>query len=244
MSPLKDWNDPATWDAAYSIGAEGDTGHPASRQEVKLGYHRAAMLPYCQTRAVGIAQALGWTPPGPIIIFVGAGFGWTAEVLEGMGYTRVLALDISTYVQANKAGTEEAEINGRIAAAGLDPASGPGLALKGRLHDGGPRSRASRGVLNEDGAGGQSRGRIRQALGLAGNQKADWGVSESVLESLTDAEAVQASSVAHDFCTSVAHYVVTLREGNHPGYNWKTLAEWKAVLPGDMFIEAGTFRTL
>ena len=56
--PLKDWNLQATWDAAYSIGAEGNTGHPSTRAEVKLGYHRAAMLPYCRNRSVGIAQAL------------------------------------------------------------------------------------------------------------------------------------------------------------------------------------------
>ena len=42
--PLKDWNLPATWDAAYSIGAEGDTGHSGSRPEVKLGYHRRTIL--------------------------------------------------------------------------------------------------------------------------------------------------------------------------------------------------------
>ena len=242
--PLKDWNLQATWDAAYSIGAEGDTGHSGSRAEVKLGYHRAAMLPYCRNRAVGIAQALGWTPPGPSIVLVGAGFGWTAEALEALGYTRVLALDVSQYVQAMKGGTEAADVDARIVAVGLDPAAGPGQALKQRLVDGGPRVRATRGVLNEDGAGGASRGRIRQALGLAGNQKADWGVSESVLESLTNAEAAGAASIAHEFCVAVAHYVVTTRDGNQPGYNWQTLAEWKLLIPADTFIEAGTFRVL
>ena len=242
--PLKDWNLQATWDAAYSIGAEGDTGHPSTRAEVKLGYHRAAMLPYCRMRAAGITQALGWTPPGPSIILVGAGFGWTAEALEALGYTRVLSLDVSTYVQGTKAGTEATEVDARIVGVGLDPAAGEGAALRARFLDGGARARASRGVLNEDGNSGQSRGRIRQALGLAGNQKADWGVSESVLESLTDAEAQQASSIAHQYCTQVAHYVVTLREGNHPGYNWKTLEAWKTLIPADAFIEAGTFRVL
>ena len=242
--PLRDWNLKATWDAAYSIGAEGDVGHSGSRPEVKLHYHRRVMGPVCQTRAVGIAQALGWVAPGPSLIIVGAGFGWTAEALEQMGFTRVLSLDISQYVQGNKDGTEEAEIDAEIVGVGLTPGIGEGQALKQRLFDGGVRSRATRGVLNEDGAGGASRGRIRQALGLAGNQQANWGLSESVLESLTDAEAVNASGIAHQYCTNVAHYVVTLREGNQPGYNWKSLADWKLLIPIDSFIEAGTFRVL
>ena len=240
--PLKDWGLKQTWDEAYSIGAEGDTGHSGSRPEVKLNYHRAVMWPYCQNRAVGISQSLGWTPPGPTIVIVGAGFGWTAEALEQMGFTRVVALDISTYIQGNKDATEEADIDAKITGVGLNPSAGEGLALKQRLHDGGPRARASRGVRNEDGAGGASRNRIRQALGLTGAQDVDWGVSESVLESLTDAEAQQASSVAHQFCTAVAHYVVTTREGNHPGYNWHSGVEWKALIPFDVFIEAGTFQ--
>ena len=242
--PLKDWNLPETWDAAYSIGAEGDTGHSGSRSEVKLGYHRRVMLPVCRNRAIGIAQALGWIPPGPSIVIVGAGFGWTAEVLEEMGFTRVVGIDLSTYIQGRKDGTEEADIDGRITGVGLNPGAGEGAALKARFFDGGARTRASRGVRNEDGATGGSRNRIRQALGLSGSQSVDWGLSESVLESLTDAEALQGSSIAHQYCTSVAHYVVTLREGNHSGYNWKTLEDWKTLIPADSFIEAGTFRVL
>ena len=242
--PFKDWNLKATWDAAYSIGAEGDTGHPNTRAEVRLNYHRKAMLPVCQARAAGIAQALGWSAPGPSIIIVGAGFGWTAEALEAMGFTRVLGLDVSSYIQSNKGGTEETEIDAKIVAVGLDPATGEGQTIKGRLFDGSVRTRAGRGVLNEGGVGGASRGRIRQALGLAGNEDADWGLSESVLESLTDAEATSASSVAHQFCTNVAHYIVTLRDGNQPGYNWKSLEDWKLLIPTDTFIEAGTHRML
>ena len=242
--PLKDWNLKATFDTAYSIGAEGDVGHSGSRPEVKLHYHRKVMGPVCQTRAVGIAQALGWVAPGPSLIIVGAGFGWTAEALEQMGFTRVLSLDISQYVQGNKDGTEEADIDAEISAIGLNPGVGEGQTLKQRFFDGGVRSRASRGVLNEDGVSGVSRGRIRQALGLTGNQRAEWGLSESVLESLADAEAQQASTTAHQFVTNVAHYVVTTREGNQPGYNWKSLADWKLLIPIDSFIEAGTFRVL
>ena len=242
--PLKDWSLPQTWDEAYSIGAEGDMGHPSNRREVKLGYHRAVMLPYCRKRAAGIARALTWTPPGPTIVIIGAGFGWTAECLEALGLTRVGALDISQYIQANKSGTEEVEVSARIAAVGLDPTQGPGFFLKNRFVDGGSRARASRGVWNENGATDNSRIRIRQALGLSASDMIIWGLSESVLESLTDVEAQEVSSIAHQYCENVAHYVVTLREGNQPGYNWKSLKEWKTLLPTDTFIEAGTFRVL
>ena len=88
MSPLKDWNDKTTWDEAYYKGAEGDTGHPSTRPEVKLHYVRYVQYLWAANRAQGIANALGWTPPGSTIAIVGAGYGWTVEALEQMGYDR------------------------------------------------------------------------------------------------------------------------------------------------------------
>lgn len=242
--PLKDWDLKSTWDEAYSFGAEGEWGHPNTRPEVRLHYHRGIKRPDADIHASRLITALGWTAPGPAIAIVGAGFGWTVEALEDLGFDRVVGLDISTYVHSNHNSTEESEIDAEIDAVGLDPATGRGAEIKTRFFDGGPRGRSSRGIKNEDGGNGGSRGRIKSALGLSGSQDVDWAVSESILESLDDSEAVQASSIAHNYATNVAHIVFTLSPGNHEGYNWKTLEDWKALLPADTFVDGGTYRVL
>lgn len=244
--PLKTWDTKADWDAAYRIGAEGDVGHPNTRTEVRLHYHRATKGG--TLHAAQLFAALGWTPPGPTILIVGAGFGWTAEALETLGFTAVVGIDISTYIQDNKDGTEDAEIDAEIVAVGLDPASGEGLDIKNRIiargGGAGNRCRNSKGVLNENGKTGGSRGRIKQALGLSGNDRIEWVVSESVLESLTDTEATDASADASAIGNNTVHFVYTLRVNQLAGFNWKTLEDWKTLIPGDTFVEAGSYRVL
>lgn len=248
--PLKDWDLKSQWDTSYSFGAEGDVGHPNTRAEVRLHYNRAVKWESAQAHAVSLAAALGLTPPGPTILIIGAGFGWTAEALEGLGFLTVVGTDTSTHIQNNKDSNEDAEIDAEIALVGLDPASGEGLDIKNRLiaRGGGTgnRSRNSRGVLDEAGQNGGSRGRIKQALGLQGNETIQQVISEAVIESLSDAEALDGSSDAHIIGDAVAHFVYTLRpSGNQEaGFNWKTLEDWKALIPGDTFVEAGSYRVL
>ncbi len=242
--PLKDWNLKSTWDEAYDFGAEGLWGHPNTRDEVRLHYCRGIKRPDANIRASRLATALGWMPPGPTIVIIGAGFGWTVEALEDLGFDRVVGLDISTYINDNHDSTEEAEINTEISAVGLNPAIGRGAEIKARFFDGGTRGRSSRGIKNEDGRTGGSRGRIKQALGLTGGQDVDWAVSESVLESLDDSEAVQASNLAHNYAITIAHGVFTPNAGAHAGFNWKTLEAWKSLLPNDTFIELNTYNVV
>ena len=241
--PLKTWNTKADFDAAYSIGAEPE-GHPNTRAEVKLNYQRAVMLPLCRQRALGIAGAMGWTAPGPVMVIVGAGFSWLAEAFEEMGFTRVVGIDVSSYIQSVKSTTEEIDIDAAITATGLNPANGEGATIKSRLFDGGVRTRASRGVLNQTGSTQQSRNAVRSALGLSGNTQPDVLLTESVIESLTDAEFINDSTRLKAWVPLLVHYVVTLRDGNQPGYNWKTLEQWSALAPLDIFIEAGSYRRL
>ncbi len=238
--PFKTWDNKEDWDAAYSIGAEGKWGHPSTRPEVRLHYNRASQLPYARNRANGIVQALGWQPTDRIVL-VGAGFGWTVEALEELGFTNVVGSDVSRYIQDNKALTEEQEINAAISAVGLNPNVGEGAALKAKLYDGGNRTRTSKGIFNEGLGTPGSRKKIARALG----GEPDWALSESVLESLTDAEAQDISAKVHSWTNAIiAHFVVTLGGQQDPGYNWKTLEDWKALLPADTFIEAGSFRVL
>jgi hypothetical protein len=96
-------------------------------------------------------------------------------------------------------------------------------------------------VLNEDGTTNQSRGRIRQALGLSGNQRATWCISEDMLGVLTDAEAVQAATSMRIIGTNVVHWLSCgVRVWNDPNtwagdprLNWKTLEDWKLLLGAD-----------
>lgn len=249
--PLKTWDTKADWDAAYKFGAEDDVGHPNTRAEVILHYNRIFKAGQeAVTHATRLAAALLWTAPGDTILIAGAGFGWTAEALEGLGFATVVGTDISTYIQGNKAVSEDADIDTAITDVGLDPASGEGLDIKTRIlaRSGGTgnRQRNSRGVLNEDGKNGASRGRIKQALGLSGPERIEWVVSEAVIESLTDAEVVDASGDADIIGNNTAHFFYPLRpSGNQlAGFNWKTLEDWKLLVPGDTFVEAGTYRVL
>jgi hypothetical protein len=249
--PLKTWDLKSDWDTAYSFGAEGDLGHPNTRAEVRVHYHRASKAgAQSLDHATKLAAALGWTPPGDTILIAGAGFGWTPEALESIGFTTVVGTDVSTYIQGNKDGDEDAELDAEIALVGLDPATGEGLDIKNRIiargGGSGNRTRNSRGVLNENGQNGGSRGRIKQALGLSGNERIEWVVSESVIESLTDAEAIDASDDADIIGNNTVHFIYPLRtNGNQQaGFNWKTLENWKLLIPGDTFVEAGTYRVL
>lgn len=238
--PFKTWDTWADYQGAYDIGAEPD-GHPNTRDEVRLSYHRAVMFPIARDHAVNVVRVLNWQPSMKIVV-IGCGFGWFIEVLKNeLGYTNVVGTDIGLYVQTNKGGTEEADINAAIQAVGLNPLLGDGAIAKGKLFDGGPRARVP--VLNEDARTNQSRTRIKQAL--IGGGAVDWAFTESVLESLTDAETTQGSGFLHQLATNVGHLVVTTRPGQTLGeFNWKTLAEWKALLPNDIFVEAGTYAVL
>lgn len=249
--PLKTWDTKADWDAAYTYNAERDVGHPNTRPAVKLHYNRIFKAGQeAVTHATRLASALGWTPPGDTILIAGAGFGWTPEALEGLGFSTVVGTDVSSYIQGNKSVSEDADIDTAISDVGLDPASGEGLDIKNRIlaRSGGTgnRTRNSRGVLDENGRNGGSRGRIKQALGLQGNERIEWVVTESVIESLTDAEVLDGSNDAGIIGNNTVHFFYPLRpSGNQlAGFNWKTLEDWKALVPGDTFVEARTYRVL
>ena len=244
--PFQDFSTKAAFDAAYSFGAEGDTGHPNTRDEVRVHYHRAILWPQARLRATRLIATLGWVTPGPKMVIVGAGFSWLAEALEvDHGFTHVVGVDISGYIQAEKDNTEEAELNAEISAVGLDPASGDGLVLKGKLHDGGVRTRASKGCLNNDLSTQQMRNAVKGLLELQGNTKPDVVLTESVIENLTDTEFQTEATRLGAWAEQVVHFVVTTQEGNTPGmFNWHSLEQWFALMPTHTFVEASTFAVL
>ena len=241
--PFLDYNLWATWQALYDLDAEPYQTTPG-RGHVRLSYHRAVLGPGKPLTA-GNAQAyidkLGWTPAKKIAA-LGCGFGWTIEELvtqHGFSAGNLVGADVSTFIQTNKGGTEEADINAAITAVGLSPLVGEGATVKGRLFDGGPRSRVT--VLNEDGRTPQSRTRLRQAL-TSGTF--DIAFSEDVLGNLTDAEAAAFSAILHQIAPAVQHLVTMISDGVVAAGNWKTIEQWKALLPNDTFLSAGDYRVL
>ena len=255
--PYKTYSTKADYDSEYDVGAEDLWPRPTSRPEIRLRYSRLVLMPYVRQRAVGIANAMGWTAPGPILVIVGAGFSWLTEAFETeLGFTSIVGVDVSPYIQSAKDQPASDDLDDAILAVGLNPATGEGLARKNLIlstYDpgGGNRTRSSRTVLAEDGKTNQSRNRIRQALGLSGNAQPDWLLSENVIERMTDAEIVADSASLRAWVPQVAHYVQP-RDARHlpgpdaNGHDWnaKTAEEWKLLLPNDTIIEAETFRRL
>lgn len=230
--PYLDYNLWTTWQQSYDLDAEPDLG-PVFRPHVRLSYHRAVLYnTLFKDRADNIPQALGWLLTQRIVV-LGCGFGWFVERLRAMGWTNIIGVDNSTFVQTNKSLTEEADINSAIAAIGFSPTVGEGQAIKTKLFDGGPRARVT--VLNEDGRTGPSRARIRQALGGG----VDIAFTEDMIGNFTDAEAQAISSNLHQLAPVVQHFVTVVSDPSAPFMpgNWKTSLEaWKAVIPADTFV--------
>lgn len=237
--PMVNFNTKADFDAAYSVGVEPN-GHPGNRQQVKVGYTRAGVYRFNRYNAGKLVELFNW-PLDTAIVFVGAGFAWTAEVLETeYGYTNILGIDTSSWIQDNQDLSEEADLNESITAVGLDPSTGEGLAVKNNIFDGGNRRRASRPVKDEDGRNNGSRNRIRNALGGT----IDLAITENVLSTLSDAEVLQLSDIMNQFATTAIHLDTEPQDNQDPAYNWHTIDEYKIMLPGDTIVSVNTWRVL
>jgi hypothetical protein len=245
--PLVNYNTKADFDAAYDLGAEGDTGRPAGRPEIRLGYSRAVLWDAHVARAAKLVELFNW-PTTTKILIVGAGYAWTAEALEtNHGYTNIVTTDTSGYIQTTQDTDETADLDAAITAVGLDPASGEGLAKRGHLigkgGGSGNRRRHSRPVENEDLSNNGSRNRIRQILG-----DIEVGISEELISTLSDAEVLDASDRIDKINAGITriHLTTELQPGKtqDPAYNWKTLSDWKLLLPGDTFVSLNTWQVL
>lgn len=248
--PIKTYNTKADFDADYDIDAEWDTGHPATRPGVRLGYARAVMWPAALRRAAfldGYLQGLGYAT-NAVVLIVGAGYGWTAEAMETIyGWTRIVTTDTSPYIQSTQDADEQADYDAAITAVGLNPASGEGAVIKGRLNakqgGAGNRRRHSQTVRDETLRNNGSRNRIK---GVHGNIQV--GISEEVITLLSDAEIVDLIVDIDAINASIRRIHMTTEllpdHNQDPTFNWKTLAQWKALLPGDTFISLNTWEVL
>ena len=234
--PIADWDDPATWERWYKVLPRRIT-KPQTENEPVLHYSRAVLQP----RAVGLAtrleSAFGWTPPGLTIAIQGAGYAWTVEALETKGYTLVVGADISTLIQATQDDTEEADIDGAITAAGMNPTAGRGAEHKAAIYtDPGPKGRSSRKVKDEDGLTQGSRNRLKSSVGLGPQDDFDWLLSEYLLETVSDAEALLALPHYTNTATNVVH-IIAGADGSEsePDGNWKGAAGWRTWLDSNGF---------
>lgn len=241
--PLVSFNTKADFDRHYRIRVEID-GVTGGRLPVALNYHRAAMMPFAERHADKLVELFAW-PLSTRIAIVGAGFGWVAEVLETKhGYTNIIGIDTSPWIQNNQDTSEEPEIDAAMNAVGLDPTSAEGIAKKANWHTPGNRRRHSRTIRDESLANNGSRSRIRSALGGG----VDVGITEEVITTLSDAEAIELSNRVHllDGSIDLIHVTTELYPdaAQDPAFNWKTLEEWKLLIPADTFVSVHDWQVL
>ncbi|KKM80515.1 hypothetical protein LCGC14_1339070 [marine sediment metagenome] len=228
--PSKTWDTKTDWDGAYSIRLERYTGgHPNTRPELRGNYERRAMfnpsipqLDYVTPEWERIVAHFGW-PLETVICIIGCGFGWSIEYLNGRGYADVWGVDPSLYIQGAK---EE-----------VDPADNTKRSLVAvKIHDAKlPTPGEVKRFLRDSG----------HRNGPGGEIPFDVCITERVLSSLTDAEAVTLSAEirSRDVIKAggvVAHIESPFSSGKQDStMNWKSLTEWKALLPNDVIVRTG-----
>lgn len=220
--PLKTWDTKADFDSAYDVGLEPD-GHPNTRPEVRGHYERSAVfnagdprLDFVTPEWSAILDHFAW-PTTARILVVGCGYGWALEYLSlARGYAEAWGVDPSAYIQATKSevspqdGVQNALLGGRVLAS--DPSRDAGR---------------DQCVCDSVGKGSTF----------------DVIVTERVLSSLTDLEARVLSKALHSAALLSSTGTVVHVENDGPaglaGFNEKTLADWKALLPADSFAASG-----
>lgn len=232
--PLTTW-DKAQFDQAYNVPNRG--GARPGENLIMLGYTREAFLPAAQRKAQAYIQHCGLTAATRALI-IGGGFGWSAEFLAAAGIP-VVVTDTSPYIQSDKAASETTEYRAAITAAGIDPDSPRGAELLASWDDGQAKSRVT--VLGEDCLSDPSRNAVRQAFG---NNDPDWIITEDVVTSMSTADVTAARAAWGAFTgAQFCHVITPLRVGGGwqdtgGAYNWQSIEDWAALLPGDLILNA------
>ncbi len=218
------WDTQADFDAAYNMNAEPE-GHPNTRPGRRGHYWRSMLFnadrprnDYVTPEWSNIVAHFAW-PLATTILIIGCGFGWSIEYLNSVGYPNVWGVDPSLYIQGNKAQ--------------MDPEDGRSRSeVAGRVH--------ATNIEN----GGQRAQLIKDTVG-PGN-RFDVIVTERVLTSLSDMEAntfanrLRGSLLSNTPVSPLIHIDSPPKPGSQrPDFNWHTMAEWKAMMPGDIIVESG-----
>lgn len=230
-----DWNSPTTWNTYGRVRRKrtGDSGAVEDySRELFHQFHRdpvhgwdppANSTPYhFRFRWEKITALFPQIQTTDRIIVLGAGPGYLIEAAKDAGYPNIWGIDSSTEVAGRT------DIRGDVVLVDLDAKAG---------------------------IGGQAGSKLRQ---LTGDDVFDWVISEQLLECLTDAEigppgtpntvGTASELLARNAATPASrciHLVIPdlFREGfreaegsQDPSYNWHTLAEYEALLPGHWIV--------
>ncbi len=221
ISPTRDTS--TYWHDQYDTGTGIWFGEYPSYQELRLNYHRKNVKQSYVWYTGKIKDALGWALDDAIIV-VGAGFGFLEDELRRThGFTDVLSIEDSAWIQSAKATTEDVDMDAQIAAVGVNPLSQSGRDVKAQLTDGATRARVT--VLNENLMTKKSRNTVKQSIA-----KIDIVFTDFILPYLTDAEAIAFSIEANAMGAVVQHATCN-------GIDGRSLARWKTLLPSDKFVD-------
>ena len=228
VTPRKTWDTKADFDVAYDIGLEPN-GHPNTRAELRGHYVREAIfnqeilyLDFVTPEWERILTYFGW-PVNTSVCIVGVGFGWAIEYLNSQGYMDVWGADNGVYIQGAK---DE-----------IDPSDGIARSLvPEHVRDEnmvvpGDVSRFLRDSGHRNGPGDE--------------EPFDVVITERVLSSLEDSEAVFLSNQIRTMNVIKSEgQVIHIENSQLPGVgdppmNWKTLDQWKALLPNDIMVRSG-----
>jgi len=219
-----------------TIAAVPEAGVLYAVPEVTVNYLSCAIRTGDAALIDALVKALGMAVP-QTVVEVGCGLGWTVERLVDLGFT-VMGVETSAFVAAEKGGSEAADVDAALIAAGYDPTRGEGARQRAAMLAE-PRCKVPTLILNEDVNTGRGRNAVRSALGLSGAQKANWGISISVMQTLTDTEASALNNNMVGICTNVAHHITVLPEVENSIWNKKTAEQWKALLAPALIVPHG-----
>lgn len=233
--PLKTWNTQSAFDTHYDVSGEPE-GHPNTRQEVRLHYHRKVMMPWFRAHIPDLIKVLGLQTSHRIVI-IGCAFGWSLEVFDELGFTNVVGTDTSSYIQTSKLLSEDTELNA-LTTARVPAGEVNSIVAKLSDRQAQPRSRLATRILNEPIANNSSRSRVRTAVGGTPH----FTISEGVLESLTNAEARTLSTNMRTLGGTVVHRVTY--PTSIAGYNTNTPEAWKTLLTPDLIVRVPEWTVL
>ena len=206
------------WHEQWDIGL----GTFVNGKELRLNYHRQTVAAAVVSYVNNMVTTLGWATTDKMAV-VGAGFGFFEQELRAShGFTDVVSLDDSAWIQSAKNTTEDADMDAQLASVGVNPLDQEGRDLKDTLTDGGLRARVT--ILDEGLLSKESRQTVKQTLG----GQVDVIFTDNMLPFITDAEAVAFSVAANQF-GPVTHSV-------NPAIDGRDVSYWKALLPGDTII--------
>lgn len=184
----------AEYDALYQFNVSRYFGGIApGEQPVRLNYHKYCMGPILADRWANMAPVLNIAST-ELVLIVGAGFGWGVEAFINETGCTTVGIDVSDYIDAEKANTEEAEVRAAIIAAGHDPDSGHGAVVLAGVCDFQPRSNVI--ILKEDASTNTSRQAIRAALG---NWPTVCILEDLIDEATTDGEITLVNNAMDNF---------------------------------------------